>query len=99
MYMSKKGYLFDKRFLFDTREEAEAVLKGLRAIVDMHEKAFVMDLYDLSGYCYDVYNHEEDVEGNYAYYWTDLRRAFVTYTSDGYRLCLPTPKKPEAIAV
>ena len=91
MYCSKRAHVFDKRFAFETREKAEAVLKELRIEIDMTGTALVYELYDIVGYLSD--DDFERLDGDYDYFWYDLRKSFVTYTSDGYRLCLPKPIK------
>ena len=82
--MSKKGYIFDERFVFQTRPEAERLLKELRACLDWNGYVNVDHLYllmDLSTDSLSDFNHG----------WIDLRKAFVTFTEQGYRLCLPPP--------
>lgn len=88
--MSKKGYIFDKRLLFETREAAEAVLKELRYIRDVYKFVTVDTLYALMDLDQDKDNDDE-------FGWEKLNHAFVTYTSDGYRLCLPGQKKMEFV--
>lgn len=82
--MSKKGYIFDKRFVFQTRPEAEKLLKELRACLDWNGYVTIDHLYLLMDLPVD--SSSDPHHG-----WTKLRKAFVTFTEQGYRLCLPPP--------
>lgn len=96
MCPTKKIFIFDERFCFYHREDAESVLKELRCRID---RGGFVSIYSL---CLLVILPSIQLEGdieqiftvaNMSYGWIDLRKAFVTYTSDGYRLILPTPIK------
>ena len=88
-FLNKKFFIFDKRFLFETREEAEKILKQLRIECDAYGRVSLFCLGDLV--LTDFATTDLGLFMTFDYGWTDLRKAFVTYTSDGYRLVLPTP--------
>lgn len=67
--------------IIDSRGEAEEVLSRMGEIIEEYDVVSVADLYDLLG-----------VPSNYTdnkYGWTNISRAEVERTRDGYRLKLP----------
>lgn len=78
---AKAGFQFDD-ILFDTRGDAEAVLREMEELLDRFRVASVMDLYSAAGLTCDyTYNK---------YGWSDLRNAEVVRTRDNdYVIKLP----------
>ncbi len=71
-------------FVFDSRKDAEEVLGSLSDLVIDEGCASVGDLYDLVG---EDYGYNDDNFG-----WTDLSRAYISSTRDGYIINLPRAK-------
>ena len=84
-YATRRAFSLDRRFVFKTREAAEKILSQLRGQIRDFGCAYVGDLYLFMGFGWDIDNYCQ-------YRWTTLATSFVTYTSDGYRLCLPVPE-------
>jgi hypothetical protein len=77
---TRGGYIPNDIFL-DSRGEAEEVLERMDELIATYGLVNVADLYDLVG-----------VDGHYTdnkYGWTDIRKAYVDRTRDGYLLRLP----------
>lgn len=83
-YATRRAFSLDRRFVFKTREAAEEILSQLRSQINVFKFAFIGDLYLFMGFGF--------VDNYFQYRWTTLATAFVTFTSDGYRLCLPVPE-------
>lgn len=66
-----------------SRADAEEVLDSMNEMLDLYDIVSVADLYDLVGI------EGQHTDNNYG--WTDLSRATVVRTSDGYLLKLPKP--------
>lgn len=69
--------------VFQTRGDADAVLNGLRDIINQYGLAKVADYYDLAGADCSY------TDNNYG--WTELRYADVVRLNNGYSLRLPKP--------
>lgn len=67
---------------FEYRQDAEAVLEQMKDIIDTYDLVRVLDLYDLAGY-----GPAPHTANNYG--WTNLSRAYVDRTRDGYIIKLP----------
>lgn len=67
--------------IFDTREDAEAVLEQLDDMIATYGQATVGDFYDSVG---KSFNYTDNKYG-----WTNLRSARVMHTRDGWILDLP----------
>ena len=67
---------------FEYRQDAEAVLEQMKDIIDTYDLVRVLDLYDLAGY-----GPAPHTANNYG--WTNLSRAYVDHTRDGYIIKLP----------
>lgn len=79
----RRGRYDFRNITFDSKMDAEEVLRQMDAIMDEYKLVTVVDLYDLVG-----------VTGEYTdakYGWTNLRNAGVIRGRDGYYLELPKP--------
>ena len=76
------SYVFENITLA-SRADAEEVLDSMNEMLDLYDIVSVADLYDLVGI------EGQHTDNNYG--WTDLSRATVVRTSDGYLLKLPKP--------
>ena len=82
----EEGYVGRNRFdyddiVYDSRREAENVLKHMHEIIEDYKLVTVADMYDLSGITIP--------HTGYNYGWTNLRSAEAVRTRDGYVLKLP----------
>lgn len=68
--------------IFETYGDAALVLEQLEAAIANYDVASVADLYDLAGVTCPNYTANK-------YGWSDLRRAKVIHTREGYMLQLP----------
>lgn len=75
---SKPDY---RDYTFATRSDAEEVLRSLRELIDMYDRASVADFYDLVGQSTDYTENK--------YGWLNLDRARVMTCRDGYYIELP----------
>ena len=69
--------------IFETKTEAENVLRSMGELLTMYQQVTVADLYELIG----VSNEYTD---NY-YGWTDLNNSGIRRVGGGYKLELPAP--------
>lgn len=71
--------------VFDTEVEAEKVLTEARAILDRYGSVTVADVYEMTDVmtCY--------LDGVYG--WTDLRKAEIVKSANGYTLRMPESRK------
>lgn len=79
---ARPGYVFENVTL-ETRSDAEEVLASLKDIIDRYGICSVADLYDITGM------DSKPTDSNYG--WSDLERATIVRTVDGYLLKLPKP--------
>ena len=84
---SKEHSTYNSRFNYDDisfeyRTDAEAVLEQMKDIIDTYDLVRVLDLYDLAGQ-----SPVPHTANNYG--WTNLSRAYVDRTRDGYIIKLP----------
>lgn len=84
---SRERSTYNSRFNYDDisfeyRTDAEAVLEQMKDIIDTYDLVRVLDLYDLAGY-----GPAPHTANNYG--WTNLSRAYVDRTRDGYIIKLP----------
>lgn len=79
---SRAQHNFDD-VIIGTRSEAENVLSLLVEQIDQYDMATVADFYDLVGISTDFSDNK--------YGWTNLNRAEVVHTRDGYIIRLPRP--------
>lgn len=67
---------------FDYKQDADAVLEQMKDIIDTYDLVRVLDLYDLAGV-----GPAPHTANNFG--WTNLSRAYVDRTRDGYIIKLP----------
>lgn len=77
---SRVGYRYDN-VIFDSRADANDVLKRMDELIDTYQMVSVADFYDLA----DV----ESVYTDNKYGWTNLRNAEIVSVREGYILNLP----------
>jgi len=71
----------NSEFIFNTREDAEAVFDALDTIIEQYDNASLADLYDLVGH---DSTHVDNKWG-----WTFVKNAEIAQVRDGYLLKLP----------
>ena len=81
---SKRQNRYDE-LVFDTEVEAEKVLTEARAILDKYGSVTVADVYEMT----DVMTCYTDS----IYGWTDLRKAEIVKSANGYTLRMPESRK------
>lgn len=81
---SRNGFEYDD-IIFETRNDAEAVLNGMFDILERYEIVTVADLYDLANITNKNYMINK-------YGWTNLSNAEPIRVRDGYAIKLPKPR-------
>lgn len=75
--------------IFDTKQEAEEVLEGIKEILEIYGYVTVADYYDLAGMSVNFRAH--------LYGWTDLDDStLIGHAMGTYQIVLPKPKKLES---
>ena len=80
---TRTSFDIEEDIIFETRGDAEAVLDQMDALIDTYKVVRVADLYDMAD--------RSTPHTAYGYGWTNVSRAEVIRTRDGYVIKLPRP--------